>query len=344
MSGPEAEGTKKLFISIFKSFGFKIDIVTNLKCVDFLDVFFDLRNGSYQPFKKPNDDPVYVNCNSNHPSNILKQLPLMINKRLCNISSDEVQFCRHKEYYENKLKDAGYAHQLTFNKMNKTKKCRKRKILWYNPPFNKNVKTNIGNKFLDLLKKHFPSTSKFHSLFNKNNIKISYSCMPDMASIINKHNKSILRADSPEPVGGCNCRTGLSTCPLNGECLTDNVIYRAEVVTDNDNKLYFGSCSTTFKERYGDHKMSINNINYKNKTELSTYTWQLKDKKIDFKVNWKIIARAQCYKKGSFSCNLCLTERYFILKADRNTILNNRESMTKCLHRVKCKFKSMKFS
>ena len=106
----------------------------------------------------------------------------------------------------------------------------------------------------------------------------------------------------------------------------------------------FGSCSTTFKERYADHKMSINNIKYKNKTELSIYTWQLKDENIDFKVNWKIIDRAQCYKKGSFSCHLCLTERYFILKADRNTIVNNRESMTKCMHRVKCKFKSMKFS
>ena len=88
--------------------------------------------------------------------------------------------------------------------------------------------------------------------------------------------------------------------------------------------------------------MSLNNFKYKNKTELSTYIWQLKESNIYFKLNWKISTRAKSYKNCNFSFNLCLTEKYFILKADKNKILNNRESMTKCRHRVKFKFKNMK--
>ena len=35
-------------------------------------------------------------------------------------------------------------------------KRRKIKIIWFNPPFSKNVKTNIARNFLQLIDKHFP--------------------------------------------------------------------------------------------------------------------------------------------------------------------------------------------
>ena len=54
-------------------------------------------------------------------------------------------------------------------------KQRKRKIIWYNPPYSANIKTNIGKTFLNLMKKHFPKTNKLHKIFNKNTVKISYS-------------------------------------------------------------------------------------------------------------------------------------------------------------------------
>ena len=50
-------------------------------------------------------------------------------------------------------------------------------ILWYNPPFSKNTNTNIGHKFLALIDKHFPKDHKLRKIFNRNTIKISYSCM-----------------------------------------------------------------------------------------------------------------------------------------------------------------------
>ena len=64
-------------------------------------------------------------------------------------------------------------------------KQRKRKIIWYNPPYSANIKTNIGKTFLNLIKnKHFPKTNKLHKTFNRNTVKISYNCMSNIPSII----------------------------------------------------------------------------------------------------------------------------------------------------------------
>ena len=46
---------RKNIIKIFKDVEFKIEIQTNLKIVDFLDVTFNLENGTYRPYKKPSD-------------------------------------------------------------------------------------------------------------------------------------------------------------------------------------------------------------------------------------------------------------------------------------------------
>ena len=46
---------RKNIIETSKDIGFAIDVETNLKIVDFLDTTFNLNNGTYRPFKKPND-------------------------------------------------------------------------------------------------------------------------------------------------------------------------------------------------------------------------------------------------------------------------------------------------
>ena len=58
---------RKKIISIFKKINFKIEIVTNLTEVDFLDVTFNLENNTYRPYKKPNDKLIYTDVSSNHP-------------------------------------------------------------------------------------------------------------------------------------------------------------------------------------------------------------------------------------------------------------------------------------
>ena len=44
---------------------------------------------------------------------------------------------------------------------------------------------------LDLIDKHFPP-HKFYKLFNRNNVNVSYNCLPNLKSVINAHNKKIL--------------------------------------------------------------------------------------------------------------------------------------------------------
>ena len=63
---------------------------------------------------------------------------------------------------------------------NNNPRKRNRNIIWFNPPFSKNVATKIGRYFLNLLDKYFPRDHKFHKILNRNNIKVSYSCMPNI--------------------------------------------------------------------------------------------------------------------------------------------------------------------
>ena len=39
--------------------------------------------------------------------------------------------------------------------------------------------TSVNISFF-LIQKHFPNNSKYHKIFNKNNVKINYSCMANM--------------------------------------------------------------------------------------------------------------------------------------------------------------------
>ena len=63
----QTDKARKDIIKIFKEIGFNIEIETNMKEVDFLDVTFNLTNGTYRPYKKENDKLMYINTSSNHP-------------------------------------------------------------------------------------------------------------------------------------------------------------------------------------------------------------------------------------------------------------------------------------
>ena len=73
---------RKSIIKTLKDIGFAIDLETNLKIVDFLDITFNLNNGTYRPYKKTNDLLLYTSKSSN-------QLPKIINERLSRSSSNE---------------------------------------------------------------------------------------------------------------------------------------------------------------------------------------------------------------------------------------------------------------
>ena len=87
MSGPEIEQKRKQIIKIFKDCGLNITIKTNLTSVD-----LNLRDNTYQPYRKPNSEPIYINKSSNHPKNIIKDLPKAIGKRLSDTSCNQEVF------------------------------------------------------------------------------------------------------------------------------------------------------------------------------------------------------------------------------------------------------------
>ena len=125
----------------------------------------------------------------------------------------------------------------------------KRKIIWFNSPFSLHVSTNIGKRFFSLLGKHFPRTHQFHKLFNRNNIKLSYSSLPNFKSVINVHNKSIL--NEQEKPSLCNCRDKTSY-PLKGSRQHKNLAYSCEVSTPDlkqNHPHWMRLTEHTFKDR-----------------------------------------------------------------------------------------------
>ena len=89
------------------------------------------------------------------------------------------------------------------------------------PLLSQNMKTNIGMKFLKLITKHFPKGSSLHKLFNKNDVKVSYSCTRNMASLIKGHNTALLKAQAQEEPCICCVKTD---GPLKGKCRATNLV------------------------------------------------------------------------------------------------------------------------
>ena len=113
-SGPQADKLRKDITKCFKDHGLKITIKTNLKIVNFLDVTFNLSSGTYYPYIKPNDTPLYINTKSNHPPSIIRQLPESISRRLFDLSCSKDAFEKAKPPYEAALQASGYRDKLTY--------------------------------------------------------------------------------------------------------------------------------------------------------------------------------------------------------------------------------------
>ena len=110
--------------NIFKDCGLKITIKTNLTSVHFLDIRLNLGNSTYQPYRKPNSEPIYISKSPNHPKNIIKYLPKAIGKRLSDTSCNHEVFEAALPIYEEALTESGFIEKL---KNNNNKKQQKQK-------------------------------------------------------------------------------------------------------------------------------------------------------------------------------------------------------------------------
>ena len=105
---------KKKVCEVFRKVGLAITITANQNEVDFLDITINMKNETFKPFIKLNDKPEYVNKLSNHPPQILKNIPIGINKRLANISANKEIFENSTQVYSDELLQCGYEHQLSY--------------------------------------------------------------------------------------------------------------------------------------------------------------------------------------------------------------------------------------
>ena len=94
-NSPKTSNRPKKIIREFKNLGFKIEILSNIKIANFVDLTFDNSN---KPSNENNDIPSYINVNSNHPGCIIKQIPTAVNVRINRLSSSKRIFEIIKNY------------------------------------------------------------------------------------------------------------------------------------------------------------------------------------------------------------------------------------------------------
>ena len=126
---------------------------------------------------------------------------------------------------------------------------------------------------------------------NPSTVKVSYSSIPNVKSTISSQNHRVLKRNNVATTGiTCNCRDK-NQCTLEGICLTKSVVYKAEITTKDtyETKNYIGVTAGQFKDRYNNHRKSLNNYAYRKETELSKYAWELKDQGKDFNMKWSVI-------------------------------------------------------
>ena len=377
LPGRRLDKVRQKLHEVFKEHGLKITVDTNLTVTNFLDVTLNITDGSYIPYRKPNSSPLYVHAKSNHPPCVIKQLPKSINKRLNKISSSEEAFDGAKLDYQNALHNSGYNYTLTYESSENTsvksvydseetnlkqttgeeepkKKKKKRDILWFNPPFNGEVATNIGKRFLELIDIHFPRGHKLSKCFNRNCVKLSYCCMPNVKNIVQSHNKMVnnefLKQSQTEvkqtndPL--CNCRNR-AKCPLNNECCKNKgpVVYKAVLKGRNGEEYTYIGSSVEFKDRYNNHKQTFRDEKLRYSTTLANFVWQ-EELGQEPEITWSILRKTKVYTKGGKYCDLCLSEKLLISKEQKERpwhCLNKRSDFTnKCVHKSMCKLRRLK--
>ena len=132
-----------------------------------------------------------------------------------------------------------------------------RKVASFNSPFNINVATNIAITFLALIDKQFPKDKRLSKIFNRNTIKVSYSCLPNVKQTISNSNHRLLQLRRMKESTQDNCWQK-SPYPHDGKCLTKCVLYKATVTetTSNNQETYIVLTENELKTRLNLHKSS----------------------------------------------------------------------------------------
>ena len=113
--GLNSSHIQKKIIRAFKFLGFKIEVSSNIKIANFLDVTLNLLDNTYKPFLKTDQYPSYINVNSNHPKAIIKQVPKAVNMRIRRLSANEKIFQDSSKIYKEALKNSRFREEFTYH-------------------------------------------------------------------------------------------------------------------------------------------------------------------------------------------------------------------------------------
>ena len=135
----------KDFAKVIWDLGLKITVQSKCKVVDYLDVMLNLTTGKYYPFRKPDNDPLYINAKSNHPPSTIEQIPTSTSIRILGLPHDQDKFDKSSQL------------QYTTMPWNPVGTTSKSIMLKTKEEKNQNGPTNIAKSFLYLIDKHFQS-------------------------------------------------------------------------------------------------------------------------------------------------------------------------------------------
>ena len=129
-------------------------------------------------------------------------------------------------------------------------------------------------------------------------MNLSNCCTNNVGNIIKQRSSKVLNKTNNGINRKCNCRSK-PNCPLNGECLTQCLAYKATSTTSSNSFVYHGTSESEFESRYNNHTKSFRHRECVNETELSNYVWDLKYHGLDNNLPWEIHKKASPYQCGS---------------------------------------------
>ncbi|GFR75193.1 inositol hexakisphosphate and diphosphoinositol-pentakisphosphate kinase 2 [Elysia marginata] len=206
------------------------------------------------------------------------------------------------------------------------------------PTIIKNIPSNIAKR----LSTNSKNKETFEATTTPYKEALRKSCLPNIKQIITAHNRKVLltsqnvEESKNKPGNQCNCRKK-QDCPVEGECLKENVIYQA-IVEEKETKTtetYIGLTQNTFKTRYNLHLSTFRLSHKRKSTSLSDHIWRIKDRNNSFKITWNILTQTKRVQAGNDRCDLCTTEKLFILTNKHASSLNIKtEILNKCPHKI----------
>ena len=104
------------------------------------------------------------------------------------------------------------------------------------------VSRNVAKTFLALIDERFPKDKRLRKIFNRNTIKVSNSCLPNVKQTISNNKPPLTTTYCTEWRNQLKIANYVTvgkkktSCPLHGKCVTNYVEYKATVTETTLNK------------------------------------------------------------------------------------------------------------